>query len=661
MRRWRRTRNITLGAVAGVLVLLLIFVVLLTQTDWGRRHVLAFGLDQLASRVHGTVKIATVQGNLLTGARLIGVEITDTAGRPFLRADTLALRYSVRSLLRRHLSLSDVRIVNGTMVLDQPPGEQWNFSRIFPTAPDPERGPGFGSWVLIEDMSLTNATIVVRATWRPDPSLRGRSRQQAIARALSPSHRLWVVRAGTGFQSISEFLSVNGHFPLMRLADPDSVNRFIVIDSLNMLALPFRPPAAQVRDLAATVVITKDSLLINDATLVMAGTRANGLGAYALNGTGARVQLALPQVSLADARFLRPDAPAGSGSLRLAFTNRDDRTRVIASDMDLRSEGATVRGLADFTIGLDRFRVGPSDVRFANLDTRVLTRYAPDLPLTDGTLAGHVKLQGVSESMQVDGDVNFTERRGPTSRIIAAGEVGESRGEFHARGLRLRFAPLYLSLLRKYEPRVPYRGVVTGTATLTGSDRRGFSLVADLVDTDPAAGRSHILANGRIETRTGFAARNLRLRFLPLQVAMIKPFAPDLPYEGTLSGTTTLTGSPRAGFDLIADLVHSSRDTGRSHVKANGWVGIINGLSARSLRLGFQPLQVALIKPFAPDFPLDGTIAGTTTVTGSLNAERVAATLDLTHQGSTGRSHGIGRANVSWGRGGFYDVNVRTP
>ncbi|MGQ0815348.1 MAG: translocation/assembly module TamB domain-containing protein, partial [Gemmatimonadota bacterium] len=31
------------------------------------------------------------------------------------------------------------------------------------------------------------------------------------------------------------------------------------------------------------------------------------------------------------------------------------------------------------------------------------------------------------------------------------------------------------------------------------------------------------------------------------------------------------------------------------------------------------------------------------------------------HQGSTGRSHGIGRANVSWGRGGFYDVNVRTP
>src|SRR3954465_3506271 len=98
MRRWlKRTEKITLGAVAVVLLLLVIGVVILTQTDWGRRHVLAFGLDQLASRVHGHVTIGAIHGNLLTGARLDNVSITDTAGRPFLRADTLKLRYSLSS------------------------------------------------------------------------------------------------------------------------------------------------------------------------------------------------------------------------------------------------------------------------------------------------------------------------------------------------------------------------------------------------------------------------------------------------------------------------------------------------------------------------------------------------------------------------------------
>lgn len=634
------------GVAAGIGVLVLVVVLLLTQTDWGRQRVLTFSLNQLANRVNGNVRVEKVLGNLLSGARLVNVEISDSAGNLFLRADTMAMRYSVRGLVRGRVELQDVKLVNAIIVLDQRPGEDWNFARIFPTGePEPGRGPGFGSWVLIEDFVLRNGTVVVRAA-RETPD---------------PAGRFWTVPVEGGYQSISQFMRVQGRFPLMRLADPDSANRLIIIDSLSMLAIPFKPPAVDVRQLEGATVITKDSLFINDLRFVLPGTRGHGEVTYALNGSGAHIELALPEASLADARVLRPDLPSGRGNLNLAFASHRGAMHIVTSDMDLRAEGADIEGSADVTFGRGRFKFGPSNLRFAALDTRVLERYAPNLPLTDGSLAGHLRLQGDTRALDVDGEISFTERRGPTSRIIADGVIGDQAGGLHARGLHLTFSPLHLSLLRKYEPRVPYRGVVTGTATLTGSMERGFTIDADLVDRSPDAGRSRILANGRIETRNGFAARNLRLRFEPLQLALIEPFAPGLPLTGVLSGTTTLSGSPARGFDIRADVVHDSPATGESRVRANGWVNFVNGLTMRSLRLGFDPLQVAAARQFAPDLPLDGVITGTATVTGALRNQRVNTTLDLTHSGSTGTSQAIGRANLAWGRRGSYDIDVRTP
>ncbi|HEX6559629.1 MAG TPA: translocation/assembly module TamB domain-containing protein, partial [Longimicrobiales bacterium] len=809
--RWGKRERIIFGTFAGVSGLVLIALLLLTQTDWGRRHVLAFGLDQLATRVHGKVSIAQIHGNLLTGARLDKVVITDTAGRPFLRADTVTLRYSLGSLLRRHLELRDVRIVQSVVVLDQPPGEEWNFARIFPTGPPkPHRGPGFGSWVLIRNLAVKEATIVVRATWQPNETLHGAARRRAVAHALSTANRRWVVPVTGGYQSISEFYHVNGRFPVMRLADPDSANRLIDVQGLSMIALPFRPPAAMVHRLGARVVITKDSLLFDSLRLVLPGTRATGVGAYALNGSGARLQLNLPQVRFADARVIRPDAPSGEGKLALAYTTRDGRTHVIASKLDVRVEGASVRGLADVQFGKGLFLVGPSDVQFSRVGTRLINRYMPGTPLkAAGTMSGDMRLKGAPSAMRVDGRIAFTELRGPTSHIVADGIVGQSGSALTARGLRLRFNPLYLSLLRSYQPNIPYHGALTGVATLTGSSRTGFAINADLVDADPRAGRSHILANGRIAPRDGLTARNLRLRFAPLQVAMLKTFQPDIPYGGTISGTTTLSGSTHNGFDVVADLVHNdarvgrshvlangriaprdgvttrnlrlrlrplqvaalkafapdlpysgtltgtttltgsthsgfsivadvthvdprygtsrigangriglrngvtadhlrlrfspaqvalarpyvknlpyggtvtgtttltgsarsgfnviadvthvSNETGRSHLTANGWVKFANGLSARSLRLGFDPLQMAVLEPFAPRLPNEGTLAGRATVTGSLASKRLVATLDLEHTGPAGPSRIIGKANANWAGRGFFDIDVRTP
>ena len=61
-RHVKKTSQIAGGVIAGIALVALIILLLLTQTDWGRRHVLGFGLDQLESRVHGKVTIGEVHG-----------------------------------------------------------------------------------------------------------------------------------------------------------------------------------------------------------------------------------------------------------------------------------------------------------------------------------------------------------------------------------------------------------------------------------------------------------------------------------------------------------------------------------------------------------------------------------------------------------------------
>ncbi|HUP88282.1 MAG TPA: hypothetical protein VM100_02975, partial [Longimicrobiales bacterium] len=337
--------GIGLGIAA---VIALVFLLMLTQTDWGRRHVLAFGLDQLASRVHGHVAIGEINGNLLSGARLTRVVITDTAGRPFLNADTVTMRYSMRSLLRKHLLLEDIRIVDAVIVLDQPPNEEWNFARIFPVGPPkPHRGPGFGAWVVIDNMQVKNSTAIVRAV-RP-------------AADTAPNNRMWIVKVPGGYQSVSEFLNVNGTFPLMRLSDPDSANRLITVQSLSMVALPFKPPGIDVSSLSGRFIVRKDSVVMDSIRLRTPGSIVSGIGAYAMSGVGGRFQLTIPKANLADVRFLRPDAPAGNGSLSLAYASNRSVHHIITSNMNLRAEGATVRGLLDITIGNAQYQIGPSD------------------------------------------------------------------------------------------------------------------------------------------------------------------------------------------------------------------------------------------------------------------------------------------------------------
>jgi len=115
-----------LVVLSVIFVLGVVAVWVLTNTDFGRERVRKFALGTLQGATHGIVKIGALHGNLLTGATLVDVSITDSAGRPFFAADSLSGRYVLRGFLSKHISLDDLTLYRPRVVVEKLPGGEWN-------------------------------------------------------------------------------------------------------------------------------------------------------------------------------------------------------------------------------------------------------------------------------------------------------------------------------------------------------------------------------------------------------------------------------------------------------------------------------------------------------------------------------------------------------
>src|SRR5690606_20947152 len=106
---------------------------------------------------------------------------------------------------------------------------------------------------------------------------------------------------------------------------------------------------------------------------------------------------------------------------------------------------------------------------------------------------GRLALTGAQEALNVDGTVSVAERDGSVSRLVAEGLIGSDGNGFRAENLRVRAAPIQLSLLSSVAE-VPIGGAITGAATLTGTPTAGFAFDADLAHDSGETGRSRIVA-----------------------------------------------------------------------------------------------------------------------------------------------------------------------
>jgi translocation and assembly module TamB len=662
-----RRHFIRVLAVLVVLAMVGIIVAFgLANTDWGRGQIQKRLVPTLQASTHGIIRVGSVSGNLLKGFTLHDLVITDSAGAPFAKIDSASARYSLAALYGQRVEFDAVRLVHPVIVLDRQPGGKWNWDRILPhdtSAANKKQSNGWGKTLRFTDVTIVDGDITAKSPWSPKPTP-GKSEVETIRTAFGPEGRFALIKVPNGYQKVSEFHHVNAKIPFLRLEDPAYKTRHADIAALAMTAEPFKPPTVDVRSLVGSFEFTGDSIWWQNAKAVLPGSRLAGSGKYNIGNDNLTLRIHADTVSAADLRWVDPNIPLnGGGKLDFNLDWVGDTSVYVARNADLQIEKAHLAGDLGITYRGQAFSIQDANGRFSNLDTKLIEHVFPTVKIPrSGILAGRAKVTGDKTKLAVDADVTFDDAQAGRNRIVALGGIEMNGTKYKADNLRLTMVPVQLEVLRSYAKSLPSGGgTLTGTATLNG-DQKSLGVNADVALDNPKVGRSHILAVGNVGLlNNDFRASNLRLTMRPLQVALLRSYAANLPIGGTITGTATLNGSMLSRMTAKADVTHVDRgDT--SHLTGNAsFRAAPNGKMAGAwfdVDAELHPLALAEAGRFFPAAGLRGFASGPIKLTGTLENLDVNTRLAFSDGGSLGLTGKFNLAGRDKGYNATVDANL---
>ena len=664
-----RLGRVLLGIITvllGIVALAGIVVVVLTSTDWGRERVRRFALSQLQSRVHGRVSIGRLSGNLLSGLTIHDLAISDSSGEPFLAAQEASARYALGALIGKKIWLTDVRLMRPLVVLDRLPGAKWNYQRIFAsdTTQPTSTTPGFGSWIRFENVTVVDGDLVVRTPWSPGTKLSPAARDSAVRYALSGKGRTMVVQASRAYggqppyQKVVEMRSINATFPMLRLADPSQKNRYGEVASLQMMALPFRPPAAVVTEMRGSFQFNNDSLWWKGVRASMPASHVSGDGSYAFSSGDMTLTLRGAPAAFNDLRWLYPRLPSeGGGTLDFAMRWRGGVDDYTARNADIALGNTRVRG--DFGLTLaDTFSLHDTDLRFANLDTRLAEQLIAGFKSPRrGSFTGRAAVNGGLHNLRVDGDVAFADATTGTSELAAVGTIGFETNGLRANNLRLRLHPIQVELVKglagpKFQ--LPLSGVVTGTAVVSGDTKTQLAGSVDVAHED-RGNYSQLTGTAAVRMPSGGASPwiDINVAARPVSLAEVGRFAPSVGLQGRAVGPIRLTGS-LSNLAVASDL----RLPDGGQLTARGTVGL-TGAQHYDLALGLKVfnLRAVLVNGPVTSLTMTASARGSGFTPATMNA-RFAADLAASKWDSLAVDSGSVRIAIAGGLATVQKLNL---
>ena len=336
------------------------------------------------------------------------------------------------------------------------------------------------------------------------------ARDSAIRDVLGGGSRLMVTRAPGGFQKTVQLDSVIAAIPLLRLSEPGQKNRLLQVSSLRMKAFPFRPPAADVRDLKGVFPFNNDSIWWQGTYVSLARSKASGDGSYVFSSGDMTIHLRSNPADFADLRWIYPRLPDGRGKVELKMTWRGALQDYSLTNTELAVGNAHVNGAFGITLG-DTLTIHDTNLRFADVDTRLLEQLIPGLKSPRrGVLSGRSTVSGGKHALALNSDVTFDDRVAGRSRATGVGVVGFlGNGGIRATNLKLGLMPLQVDMIRTWAPSLPIGGVLTGTATLNGSTNTQLAAVFD-VDHNDRGEQSQLTGRATIRLAGGEVLRRRR-------------------------------------------------------------------------------------------------------------------------------------------------------
>ncbi len=159
----------------GALVVLLLLLAAVTQTQFFRDRLRTVALEQLDSVFAARVELGSITGNLVTGFSIEGVHIIlgpDT----LLAANQVGLRYNIFELPGRTISVHSLVLDRPVVRMLRSRAGQWSTDAMLrPTSPDSSSAP-FDWLVRVQRLELVEGTlIVIDSTTLDEPEEPGRS------------------------------------------------------------------------------------------------------------------------------------------------------------------------------------------------------------------------------------------------------------------------------------------------------------------------------------------------------------------------------------------------------------------------------------------------------------------------------------------------------
>jgi hypothetical protein len=270
--------------------------------------------------------------------------------------------------------------------------------------------------------------------------------------------------------------------------------------------------------------------------------------------------------------------------------------------------------VSEITATFARLRISTPDHKpfTADIDTLAGRVSDPQLVLRDG--AGRVRLAGDS--------VVFSLRRAalPHSRFSGGGAITWPH-DTTLYDFQVVAPQASLTDLRWISPNFPD---LSGRAVVAARSETGARTAFVVTNLHLARGPTRV--DGQLtaldDKQRGLGMRDLRLTHTALDIDEVRPFAPDVPFYGTLTGTTSASGYLDA-LNVRMDWQFADEEVaGRpvTHIAGEGQISIRpgQGLVFHNLAVSESDVDLGTVRRLAPAVILHGRLSATGTLDGPL-------------------------------------------
>ena len=540
-------------AVLGVIVVGVGLVA--TKSDSGQQALRRWVEARVASSLHGKLHIGRISGNWLTGVTIDSLEMRDDEDSLFVATGPVRVEYDPRDLVDRRLHFRRLDIAHPVVVLRQHENWTWNFKRMFSySGPRQGNGPerGFGDYVVIDSTHIRDANFRVTIPWHPDDSLRSARRDSAIRVNLARKDHE-IRRTREGYTQNYRWTQAYAAVSYMRIADPDSVGRLFLIDTLN--AAETMPPFVW-RNVQGRVRLLGDSVWMTAPHFDLPGSTGHAQGKVWW-GSDLPVRYAVrvwgDSVSLADVAWVYPTLPTtGGGRMILDIRNERNLNQLdyALSAMDVRTTKSHLKGSMTFETGGKVLAVHDVKMQADPVDWDLLrTLNGKPFPADwQGKITGTVSARGgpLTHFVVDAADLTFADAHvpGAISKMRGHGELDILLPAFTAfHRFYAQADHLELRTLSAIYPAFPkIGGYIAGSAVLDSSWLDVRVSNAQLAHFDGPGEPTRATGGGRITYGTKYMRYDLDLLAAPLSLTTLARSYPKMPLRGSFNGPIAVKG-----------------------------------------------------------------------------------------------------------------------